>query len=230
MATINAIDSNIPIEIAKGGTNATSMATTDGVVYFDGTRLVTSAAGTAAQVLTGNGSSAPTYQAAPGTMVLLNTQTGSASGSLAFTSTYITSTYNSYLIKLTNIVSSASSQLQMTFSTDNGSNYLATNYLSGANSIDGSTTSWSNVNSTTFCALSATATTWLGFTGYIYINIPASASVFYTGKLAEYKSGTSSSTVVVGVNTGTTTVNNIKFAFSSGNITSGTFSLYGIKQ
>jgi len=67
MATKNAINSNIPIEISKGGTNATSMTDTDGVVYYDGTRLVTTAVGTATHVLTSNGSGvAPTFQAAAG--------------------------------------------------------------------------------------------------------------------------------------------------------------------
>lgn len=42
MATKNSIDSNIPIEIAKGGTNAASMATNTGIVKYDGTSLVTS--------------------------------------------------------------------------------------------------------------------------------------------------------------------------------------------
>lgn len=56
-----------PVSIANGGTNATSMATTDGTVYFDGTRLVTTATGSSGQVLTSNGAGvAPTYQAASG--------------------------------------------------------------------------------------------------------------------------------------------------------------------
>jgi len=42
MATKNSIDSNIPIEISKGGTNATTMATSTGIVKYDGTSLVTS--------------------------------------------------------------------------------------------------------------------------------------------------------------------------------------------
>lgn len=51
------------LAIANGGTNATSMATTAGVVIFDGTRLVTTSAGTTGQVLTSNGAGvAPTYQ------------------------------------------------------------------------------------------------------------------------------------------------------------------------
>lgn len=53
------------LAISHGGTNATSFTTTDGVVYYDGTRLVTTTAGTAGQVLTSNGAGvAPTYQAA----------------------------------------------------------------------------------------------------------------------------------------------------------------------
>lgn len=60
-----------PVSIANGGTNATSMATTDGVVYYDGTSLVTTSAGTSGQVLTSNGAGvAPTYQAAGGGGVL----------------------------------------------------------------------------------------------------------------------------------------------------------------
>ena len=57
-----------PLPIVEGGTNATSMATTDGVSYFDGTRVVTTAVGTAGQVLTSNGAGvAPTFQNQTGT-------------------------------------------------------------------------------------------------------------------------------------------------------------------
>jgi hypothetical protein len=64
MPTNNAWNSNVPVEIAKGGTNATSMTNTDGVCYFDGTRLVTTTVGNATEVLTSNGAAvAPTFQA-----------------------------------------------------------------------------------------------------------------------------------------------------------------------
>lgn len=56
---------SVPVSIANGGTNATSMTVVDGTVIYDGTRLVTTATGTAGQVLTSNGAGvAPTYQAA----------------------------------------------------------------------------------------------------------------------------------------------------------------------
>ncbi len=51
------------LPIANGGTSASSMVTTYGVNYFDGTSIVTTAVGTAAQVLTSNGVGvAPTWQ------------------------------------------------------------------------------------------------------------------------------------------------------------------------
>lgn len=54
---------NSPIPVIEGGTNASSMTTTDGVVYFDGTSLVTTAVGSSTQVLTSNGTGmAPTFQ------------------------------------------------------------------------------------------------------------------------------------------------------------------------
>jgi len=55
------------LAIANGGTNATSMANTYGVNYYDGTRIVTTAVGSAGQILTSNGAGvAPTFQPASG--------------------------------------------------------------------------------------------------------------------------------------------------------------------
>jgi len=94
------------IPIADGGTNATSMANTDGVVYFDGTRLVTTAVGTATYVLTSNGAGlAPTFQAAAsGGIVTLDGDSGSATGSTVTISggtTGLTTTASSATMDLT---------------------------------------------------------------------------------------------------------------------------------
>src|ERR1700676_189959 len=72
-----------PVSIANGGTNATSFSNTDGVVYFNGTRLVDTAVGTSGQVLTSNGAGmAPTFQAASGAgdIHTIDGDTGSVSG------------------------------------------------------------------------------------------------------------------------------------------------------
>jgi hypothetical protein len=69
-----------PVSIANGGTNATAMGISDGVVYYDGTRLVTTAsAGTTGQVLTSNGvGMAPTFQPGGGGITTLTANTGGA--------------------------------------------------------------------------------------------------------------------------------------------------------
>lgn len=67
ITTVGTVALTVPVAIANGGTNATSMTTTYGVNYFDGTSIVTTAVGSAGQVLTSNGVGvAPTFQAAGG--------------------------------------------------------------------------------------------------------------------------------------------------------------------
>lgn len=80
-----------PLPIVEGGSNAQSLATTDGVIYFDGTRLVTTAVGTAGQVLTSQGAgSPPIFQsmAGAGTISIISTggRTSISSGAGAGTS------------------------------------------------------------------------------------------------------------------------------------------------
>ena len=64
MATINAINSGIPIEISKGGTGTATTPGTNGVIYFDGTKYVGLTNGTTGQVLSANTAAAPSWIAA----------------------------------------------------------------------------------------------------------------------------------------------------------------------
>lgn len=74
------------LAISHGGTNATAMTNTDGVVYFDGTRLVTTTVGTATNVLTSNGAGvAPTFQAPAASSITITGNTGGALAGNAFT-------------------------------------------------------------------------------------------------------------------------------------------------
>lgn len=76
--TVNLV---VPVVIANGGTNATSFATVDGVVYYDGTSLVTTSAGVAGQILTSQGPGLPpVYAANSGGSITLNADVGSAVG------------------------------------------------------------------------------------------------------------------------------------------------------
>src|SRR5215831_8284505 len=109
-----------PIQIVEGGTNATTMATTDGVVYYDGTSLVTTGVGTA-----------PTFQPSGGgssTLVLIETQNLLAASEAVF-NTGITSAYNNYIFKIRNFSPDGTGgDLQMEISTDGGSTYINTGY------------------------------------------------------------------------------------------------------
>lgn len=130
MVTKNSINSSNPIEISKGGTNASSMATADGIVYYDGTKLVTTSAGTIGYYLTSNGAgSAPTYQA-PGAVgagwILISTQTASTSSSISWTSG-ISSSYRNYILTF-NLTIDGYDEFRMQFSTNGGSSWLTTGY------------------------------------------------------------------------------------------------------
>lgn len=76
-ATNPIINLTVPVAIANGGTNATSFSTVDGTVYYDGTRLVTTATGTAGQVLTSGGAGvAPAYASVPAGVASVTAGTG----------------------------------------------------------------------------------------------------------------------------------------------------------
>lgn len=78
----------VPVAIANGGTNATSMTNTFGVNYFDGTRIVTTTVGTAAQVLTSNGAGvAPTFQNVAASSITITGDTGGGLVGNSFTFT-----------------------------------------------------------------------------------------------------------------------------------------------
>src|SRR5438105_304650 len=79
ITTTGTVALTVPVAIANGGTNAITFATTDGTVYYDGTRLVTTATGSAGQVLTSNGVGlAPTYQTSPASVTSITGNTGGA--------------------------------------------------------------------------------------------------------------------------------------------------------
>jgi hypothetical protein len=85
--TNNSINSFIPIQIADGGTNQTTF-NTDGVVYFDGTSLNSTAVGTSGYVLTSQGSGMPPiFSAAGSSSISITGDTGGTltGGSFTFT-------------------------------------------------------------------------------------------------------------------------------------------------
>lgn len=136
MPTNNANDFNNPIAISQGGTNANSMGTTDGVVYYDGSALVTTNAGTSMQLLTSNGAgNAPTWQAGGGGAAsgegwdFIESQTATTGVSLLFFT--IPNSYNIFKIILSN---GNNPNIYVRYSTDSGSTYVSTGYSSSISS------------------------------------------------------------------------------------------------
>lgn len=140
MATNNANDFSNPIAISQGGTNASSMGTTDGVVYYDGSALVTTDAGISMQLLTSNGAgNAPTWQAGGGGAPsgvgwdLIQTQDFSGlTNTLDFT-TGITNAYNTYVAVYSY---GAATQMNIRYSTNGGVSYATSGYTSTAQRTD----------------------------------------------------------------------------------------------
>ena len=58
----NALTLSTALVVGSGGTGNSATPTAGGAVYGDGSKMATTAAGTAGQVLTSNGSSAPTWE------------------------------------------------------------------------------------------------------------------------------------------------------------------------
>lgn len=170
--------------------------------------------------------------------VLLSTVNASASATVTFNSTLLTSTYTKYVLEIDSLVSSNSgADLTMTISTNNGSTYLATNYFWGGNvNPFNSATPVGKAGSTPDTTIPITLNTGvLGASG----NSPAQITIRFSNPSAAKNFIADWTGIVVGsgssgvffagaaANSGTTAINNIKFT-TSGTIT-GNFNLYGIK-
>lgn len=164
--------------------------------------------------------------------VLLATNTPSGAVSTSFSSTYITSTYKSYEIRMYGVFASggAGVDLYLTISVDNGSNYLSANYGWDVQVVGNTSSNDSKINITGQSAfISATAN--LTSDGIITLYNPSGTRYFscdwkiHSNNIAGMPGGHISSGS--GANSGTTAINNIKLALNGQNI-NGTFELWGI--
>lgn len=176
-----------------------------------------------------------TYSAPPTAgMTLLNTLTASNSATLSDT-TSLTSSFKTYMVVLTDIIPVANAvSLQVVVSTNGGSSYLNTGYLSVAFGIVAAGTGQST--STTGILINHTGQTigngaGEGLSGVLYIANPSGGGnrTHFSGQTV-YNIATSVGLAIIGgwQDGGNTAVNAIQFAMSSGNISSGTIKIYGI--
>ena len=193
-----------------------------------------STAGTAGNILTSNGTNFVSSSASSvgSSLTLLQTQTASNSASIVFTSK-ISATYLNYLLVWSNVVPVTSgANLSMQLSTDNGGTYLSTNYQSGTTTNTYNSTTLANNNSTNSITLSNSmgSTTNFGCSGNL-IMYPSQTAIGFmmTGQCTSLSNNTLQNNVLFAFNS-STTVNAFKIDMSSGNINTGTFSLYGISN
>jgi hypothetical protein len=192
---------------------------------------ITNGAGTSGQILRSNGTTSLPTWATPsslgGSLILIQTQTASASANISFT-TGISSTYDNYILIVSNYVPATTlTDLRMTVSTNGGSSYLAAGYTSGNNVFLYNSATPSNVNASTYYyILNANSTSSIG-SSYIYL---FGGTNGFNQNILTYGNRNATTTVLGTGNIAQTAINAIRFASSSGNITSGIFSLYGVAK
>jgi hypothetical protein len=185
-------------------------------------------------VLTTNSSGVPGFTAktAVGNLVLIQTQTASGSASIIFT-TGITTTYNNYKLIISNYVPANNSvNLLLQYSSNGGSSYITTGYLSDEmysayNNASGLNTGFSATTGV-ILNLSVANTATTGSPGeYTFYQL---TSGYYPSMMGMHTRMDGLLCVNGSVyNTGIV-VNALKISCSAGNIATGTFSLYGIVQ
>lgn len=168
--------------------------------------------------------------------LLLSNQTASGSASIIFTSV-ISTEFSVYVLKIRDLVAATNAtNLLLTLSTDNGSTYLSTNYKYSSLFSDSTAASGNlfSSDSATFIEVATTVSN-VSSRGYsadiMLFDFNSGFTPNIAGFSVLYTSGTRLSHVqFTGCNTGTTAITAIKLVMSAGNITSGTFRLYGVVE
>jgi len=232
MSTNNSSNVGTVLPVSRGGTGVASLAANAvvcGGTTSTGPLQTVSGTGTTNQVLTSNGADAlPTWQAAASGAALLHlvTVTANDSASLVLNSTYVTSGRTQYMIVFNAVTSSAAdAQLQMTVSNNNGSSYDTTSYTAASLSNNWNASTFSNSNSTACVPIGGQFTdSGTAYSGFLQCTLSA-ANVAVNGQL--FAIAPTPVNISTWGNKSLTNINNLRFAFSTGNIASGSISLYG---
>lgn len=244
MATNNAADykptnHSIIVGTANGNITNVGPSSTAGQVLQSGgasadpaysTATYPTTAGTVGNVLKSDGTNIVS-SAFSGNLVLIDTKTATNSATVNFTTGI--SGYDQYVLKWTNVLLATNNQqLGVQYSTDGGSNYSATGYANIQLFSTGAGAGGANVG-TTF------ATIMLGQSNGTATLPGSGQATFYDWNNSSNQKSFNSVTVTLNAsgfipeqNTGywttTTAVNAFQLLSSSGNITKGTFKLYGV--
>ena len=180
---------------------------------------------------------------ATGGMVLISSQTASASASISFT-TGIDSTYKEYQFYFININPASSSIFTFNMSIDSGSNYNVTKTSTFITSLHRENGAIAQIDyetgvdlaqSTAFQSLSRTvsADADSGLSGSLTLFNPASSTyvkhfIGRTGYFSHDAPPFAEDSFMAGYGNTTSAINAVQFKMSSGNIDEGTILMYGI--
>lgn len=228
-------------EDTDNGSNYVALKAADNIAS-NVTFTLPSADGTNGQVLQTNGSGTLSFATpSAGAMTFITSVTASNSATVNFDSTYITSTYDVYVIQMTSVLPATDDvSISINVSSNNGSTFPYSWNNTGA----GFSSNGSNVSGvgggqnklTGGLTASATEQTLSNVSGEtfnctMYIYKPSAANKFQCTWNASWIAAPTAAVCWVGMsatNNSATAVNYIRFSMSSGNIASGTFRLYGI--
>jgi len=178
------------------------------------------------------------------TLVLLSTQTASASANISFT-TGLNSTYDEYIFKFINIHPATNGvQFQFNMSTDSGSNYNVTKTTTNFRAIhdEGDTataltyeTGYDLAQSTAFQALVENIgnDNDQNLGGVLQLFNPSSTTYvkhFISTTQVTQSDDYSMNYFTAGYGNTTSAINAVRFQMSSGNIDDGIIKLYGVKK
>lgn len=248
------------LPVANGGTNSTATPTAGGVGYGTGTAHAYTtagsaggvlystgstapsftAAGTSGQVLTSAGAGAPTWTTPSAGALTLVSSTSISSGAANVTFTGLNfSTYKAYVVEILSVINSSSTIFSIQVSTDNGSTWKTSGYLSSLsyvyNVAGGGSSSNFAISTSYFQIGSGSGSAAYPISARVELPgpNPATASGFATVMYQMVNANPSGPDVINyfggGFNTsGYGNYNAIKVFPSSGTMSSGTINLYGL--
>lgn len=180
----------------------------------------------------------------PATLILLSTQTASASATISFT-TGLDSTFDEYIFKFINIHPASNNvQFQFNMSTDSGSNYNVTKTTTFFRALHSESDAFTSLNyetgmdlaqSTGFQNLTQSSSSDADHSnnGSLTLFNPAS-TVFVKHFISELSDvqfdDMAFRLFVAGYGNTSNAINAAQFKFSSGNIDDGIIKLYGVKK
>lgn len=227
---------SVPVTAADGGSGLVSPSANAVLLGNGASAFQTVDPSTSGNVLTSNGStwvSSP----GPGGLVLLQTKSASGVATVDFT-TSIDATYDEYLFVLSGILPATDAQLlDLQISTDGGATWKAggTDYRRVFNVLSSAgtnTVSGTSGESRLVIANNLSNNTGRPLGGEVRLFEPSSAMIVkpFTWQLGAFDGSnvnlyTGTGTYVVG-----TAITGVRFLMGSGNIASGTFSMYGISK